>query len=145
MQLPEQSDEEQPSTTTTSSNIQTGSDLMRKMKKSKTSKNDDNLTHKLIDIERQEAKEEEEIRVLENRSFNFCHFISSSFCSCYNSGVVQSDFAGNNLVCCRGHIISGPLSQFSTLSLTLVLILLPLYGYYWMIHKIYYIELNYIV
>merc|ERR1712087_971004 len=45
---------------------------------------------------------------------------------------VSLDFKGNNLICCHRHLMTGPLSQFSTLTMTLVLVLGPLYGFYWL-------------
>ena len=84
----------------------------------------------------QEYKYQYNEAYLDEQNKSFCSRLSSTFCSCYQKGTVSKDFEGNNLICCNRHLITGPLSQFSTVSLTVILISLPLYGYYWIIHKI---------
>lgn len=66
-----------------------------------------------------------------------------SLCSCYNPDHrVMLEYEGSNLICCGRHLLTGPLSQFSTLTMTLVLVLGPLYGFYWLSWKLWYYQMD---
>mmetsp|Transcript_55220 Transcript_55220/g.49716 ORF Transcript_55220/g.49716 Transcript_55220/m.49716 type:complete len:416 (+) Transcript_55220:64-1311(+) len=106
-------------------------------------------TSKLIDNENGSTKHDDyddneykynSPRINSSKSSSFCSKLCSAFCSCYQVGTVSYEFKGNNIICCKRHLLTGPISQFSTLSLTIILIGLPLYGYYWLTYKIWWVK-----
>jgi len=60
----------------------------------------------------------------------------SSICSCRQRGQVSLDFQGKNLVCCHRHMVTGPFSQYCSMLLTLALIGFPVYGFHWVLVKV---------
>jgi len=86
-----------------------------------------------------ELHENDNIQIANRCIISFC---TVSLCNCYEKGQVSSDYRGNNMICCNGHILMGPLFQLPWILLSTCLIIVPFSIYLWIIHTIYYIELN---